>query len=61
MSNAAAPALDHAAGGWYSEAKYQLNSKTSTRREARKVAWLKRQVARSARRNSRRDLRRMVW
>jgi len=61
-TTAAAPVLDHAAAGWHSEAKYLLNKGSSTtRREARKVAWLKRQIARSARRNSRRELRSRDW
>lgn len=63
-NTAAAPALNHAASGWYSEIKYRTGGagpNTSCRNEARAWAWLKKQAARSARRNSRRELRSRDW
>jgi len=56
----AAPVMDHTAAGWHSEIKYRIGGpgpNSTCRNEARAWAWLKKQAARSARRNSRRDLR----
>jgi hypothetical protein len=62
MNNAATPAVaTNAAAGWISEAGYRFGKgssvNSSTRREARKVSWMKRQIRRSARRNDRAELR----
>lgn len=54
MDNAA-PAQDNKATGWFSEAKYRRGASTC-RNEARATRWYKRQFARCARRNDRREL-----